>query len=330
MIAHPVRVTIDDRARLVSAVLAATTWPAIEQDRKRHRAHSHARNTARRVQDHATHPAVCTLQALLDQGTPLEMIYAFALTLSWPDLTPAAYPPAVPTYWTEQLRDFMAQTGLTTWWDEERDTWQLAQEQTQKIVSAIDFYGFFEPFFGAIDEQLILMPNISYPSDGEIGVQSNGALFCMVPPRIAWGDNEPWPFDEDAAHVVRGAVSQYARLLMDGYLRKKAAVIAPNTATPLPVSDDFRRKYPTWGDQLTALFVAGTVAIFLEQTIGQPEAKAYILMEKKVNGLKLLPGVVNILKRYIVEHEHGQYAELADYLPSFGKTLRVVKRAISH
>lgn len=329
MTAQPVNVTIDNRARLISAVLAATDWPDREQARKRHRAHAHARNTIRRVETKSRHPAVNTLQLLLDGGTPLEAIFGYVLSLSWPGLEVSTRLPWVPEHWPTQLRDFLAVNELEAWWAEEHDTWQLAQEQTQKVVDGIDFHNFFKPFVGPVTEEFFLMPNVSYPSDREIGVRLDGRLFCMVPPRIAWGDNEPWPFDEDNAHIIRGALSQYARLLMVTYLRQQAAEIAPTTTTPLPISDEFRAKYPTWGDQFTALFVAGAVAIFLEHAIGQPESKAYILMENKVNGLKILPGVVNVLKRYLSEYEDGKYTQFVEYLPNFGKTLRVVKRVIS-
>ena len=173
------------------------------------------------------------------------------------------------------------------------------------------------------------MPNISYPSDCEVGIRLDGELFCVVPPRIAWGDNEPWPFDEDPAHIFRGMLSVYGRLLMVSYLRQKAAEVAPLASKPLPVEDSFKETHPTWSDQFTELFVSGAVAIFLEKTINPQEAKAYILMENKVHGVTILPSVVSVLKRYLSEHNEGRFAQLSDFLPTFGKHLRVAKRVIS-
>lgn len=329
MTSRTLQVLIDDRARLMSAVLAATDWPDGEQTRQRHRAHVHARRTARRVAAQADHPAVRTLQTLLDQRTPLEAIYTYALSLSWPDLTTKAASLWVPLHWNEQLGDFYLQTGLEAWWREELEAWQRAFEQTQKVIASVDFYRFFEAFVGEVAEQFILMPTISYPSDGEIGVRLAGQLFCIIPPRIAWGDNEPWPFDEDKAHIFRGALSEYGRLLMVSYLRQKAEEIAPVTRTALPVGKAFADSHPTWSDQFTGLFVAGAVAIFLEQTIGPKEAQAYILMEHRVHGLTNLPGVVSVLKRYLKEREEGRYEQLSDYLPNFAKHLRVANRVVS-
>ena len=325
MSAQSVLVTIDDRARLMSAVLSITDWPAREQARKRHRAHAHARATAKWVQGLAKHPAVHSLQTLLDQNTPLEAVYTYALHLSWPELRMEAVLPWAPPYWDEQLRDFYVQAELEALWEEEEAAWVRAREETQRVIAGVDFRRFLEPFFGAVQERFALMPNISYPSDSEVGVRLEGTLFCLIPPRIAWGDNEPWPFDDDAAHIVRGALAQYAQLLITAYLRLNAAALAPTTTTPLPVSDAFRRTYPTWGDQFTALFVGGAVALFLEETFGPQEARAYVLMEKRTNGLDILPSVVSVLKRYLDERDGAHYRQLVDYLPTFGKHLRVAQ-----
>ena len=294
MSAHPISIRIDNRARLLSAVLAATDWPEREQARQRHRAHGHARNTNRWVAQHAGHAAVRTLQELIDGDTSLEAIYATALSLSWPDLQPVTSSRETPPQWPAQLREFLALSDLQTLWGEDDATWQTACEQTEQVLSGVDLAGFFEPFTGPVTRQLVLMPNISYPSDRDIGVQLDGELFCLVPPRIAWGDNEPWPFNEDEAHVLRGAVARYAHLLIAGYLRQNAPSLAPAAATALPVSPAFRQMYPTWGAQIAALFATAAVALFLERAIGASEAHAYTLMESKLNGLDILPDLVDV------------------------------------
>ncbi|MBN1681505.1 MAG: hypothetical protein JW966_14590 [Anaerolineae bacterium] len=329
MALRTIEVSIDDRARLMSAVLSATDWPQKEQERRRHRAHVHARYTTRQVQAQTEHPAVRTLQTLLDQNTPLEAIYTYALSLSWPDLTLTGHLPWAPSYWNEQLGDFFQKTELAGWWAEDEKVWGRAREQAQKVISTADIYTFLKPFIGDITEQLVFMPNVSYPSDCEIGVRLDSQLTCVAPPRIAWGDNEPWPFDEDAAHVFRGALSEYGRLLMVSYLRQNAAEVAPIASKPLPVNDQFIKTHPTWGDQFTTLFVSGAVALFLEEAISKKEAQAYILMENRIHGVTVLPGVVSVLKRYLSEYGEGRYERFADFLPNFPKHLRVAKTIVS-
>jgi hypothetical protein len=313
----------------MSAVLSATHWPEAEQVRHRHRAHLHARNTARRVNAQSDHPAVNTLQTLLDQGTPLDAVYTYALNLSWPDLVLTKPLPWAPIHWDEHLAEFYVKTDLANWWSEEEEVWRRARDQTQRVVAQADLYHFFKPFVGEVPEQLVLMPNISYPTDGQIGVRVENELISIMPPRIAWGDNEPWPFNEDAGHVFRGALAEYGRLLMVSYLRQNATEIASVVNKPLPVEDEFRETHPTWGDQFTELFVMGAVALFLEQVIGPQEAKSYILMESRAHGITILPGVISVLKRYLSEFEEGRYERFVDYLPNFSKHLRVAKSIVS-
>ena len=147
----------------------------------------------------------------------------------------------------------------------------------------------------------------------------------MGPPRIAWGDNPPWPFDEDHAHIFSTSLSEYARLLLLAYLRQNAEDIEPITRKPLPVDEEFKRAHPTWGDQLTELFVPGCVAIFLERRVSPQEAKSFILMEKKARGITILPGVISVLQRYLNEYEDGKYTKFTEFLPHFPGHLRIAK-----
>jgi len=324
-----VQVTIDNRARLMSAALSATAWPEWEQGRQRHRPHAHARRTAQRVAALANHPAAVTLQGLLDAGTPLERLFTYALNLTGPELGLAGDFAWAPAGWNDGLRDFSEQAGLAAWWDEEDALWQRAVEQMERAVQPADLARFFEPFVGPVRQALVAMPNISFPSDAEIGVRLPGTLVCIMPPRVAWGDNEPWPFDDDPATVLRGLVMAYGRLLMQGYLREHAAEAAAAARDPLPVDPALAAQYPTWDEQFTWLFGLGAVPIFLEGTMGQQEADAYILMESKVHGATMLPGVVSVLRQYLAGYAEGRYAGLSEFLPGFSEQLRAAQDTIA-
>ncbi len=118
-------------------------------------------------------------------------------------------------------------------------------------------------------------------------------------------------------------------MLMDAYLRAHADRIIELAQTPLPVTDHYRTLYPTWGEQFAHLFVAGAVAIFLEDHVSQAEANAYVLMERKVSGLEVLPGVIAVFRRYLRELESGRYTSLLDMLPNFSKQLKVANKIVS-
>ena len=63
-----------------------------------------------------------TLQSLLDDGTPLNVIYAFALSLSWPDLQPTVRQKRIPAQWAGELRDFLVASDLDAPWRKEIET----------------------------------------------------------------------------------------------------------------------------------------------------------------------------------------------------------------
>jgi hypothetical protein len=327
-----VTVRLDDRIRLMSAILAATDWPDKAQARQPHGTHAHARATRRYLKDHSGHDAVRSLQNLIDQGAPLEAVYTFALCLNWPDLELQldALPGWIPPNWLAHLRDFLRVTDLTSWWADEARPWQKSVEEASKIITGqgVTLKPFLRPFLGEITEDLLFLPNISYPTDQEIGIRLGNDLICIAPPRLAWGDSPPWPFDEDPVHIYRAMLTQFGRQLLVSYLRVHADRIAAARSTALPVSDQFRAMHPSWEEQFTALFVAAAVAIYLEDYVSKAEADAYVLMARKTQGMTILPGTISVLRRYLTEQETGRYTSLIDFLHIFPKQLRVAKRIV--
>ncbi len=326
-----VTVRLDDRLRLMSALLAATHWPHQSQAKQPHGTHLHARATRKYLSDHLAHPAVQHMQQLLDQGAPLEALFTFALCLGWPnlDLQIGRLPGWVPPTWITEMRDFYQVTKLSQWWKREETPWQKSLDESQRMFSNVIFKPFLERFLGEVAEDMVFVPNISYPSDQEVGIRLGRELVCIAPPRLAWGDSPPWPFDEDPAHVYRAALSQYGRLLLLAYLRANADKLADASRTPLPVGDQFTARHPGWEEQFAVLFVSAAVAIYLEDHVSPAEAKAYVLMERKAQGMTILPGTISVLRRYLSEREAGRYSSLLDFLPIFPKQLRVAKRIVT-
>lgn len=324
-----VDVRVDDRIRLMSVLLAATDWPDRAQARKPHGCHAHARHTRKLVSVHAGHPAVQTLQALLNKGAPPEAFFTLAAVMSWPELTPARLPSWAAAEWPAQMRDFYEAAAVERLWQDEDAAWAKAADEAGRMLHGVTLQVFLQPFFGPISERLVFMPNIGYPADLELGVRSAGELVAIVPPRLAWGDSAPWPFDNDPVYVQRAALTQYVRLLLPPYLRANAAALAAAEKTALPVPDEFAKQYPTWTAQFTSLFVSGLTAIYLEDCVSAAEAKSYVLMERKAFGVALLPSIVRVLRRYLEGVSAGRYAELADFLPHFPKQVRVAKRIVS-
>jgi hypothetical protein len=329
--AHPVTVRLDDRIRLMSLVLAATDYPEKSHKRKPHGTHAHSRATRKYLADHASHPAIQTAQALLDQGAPIEALFTFAAHLTLPGMTPTMPMPAwVPANWTIQLCEFYESAEVEKWWRKERAVWDKALSEATKVFKTIDLKSFMQPFLGEIAEEFVFIPNISYPTDRDVGIRYGKELVCIAPPPLAWGDSPPWPYDEDTMlmQTYRAAITQYARILLSTYLKANPEKLAEATQSDLPVNDQFRALFPTWEEQFTELFVTALVAMYLEDHVSGYEYKAFVLMEQKVRGMNILPGTVSVMRRYIQE-QGKKFQSLADFLPIFPKQLRVAKRIVT-
>jgi hypothetical protein len=324
-----VLVKIDDRVRLMSALLAATDWPEKAQERQPHGTHAHSRATQKYLEPYKTHEAVQGLQGLLNQGAPLEAIFTLVMQLSWPGLEIETLPRWVPPRWNVQIRDFYEKANLAKWWRDENAVWQSGLTEAQKVFKDVIFKPSLTPFFGDFKENLVFIPNISFPTDRDVGIRVGNDLITISTPRLAWGDSPPWPFDEDPGYIHRAALTQYGKVLMHAYLREHADKIASIAETPLPVSDQFRAKFPTWQEQFTTLFVAAAAALYLETHVSKAEANAYVLMERKTQGMVILPGMISVLRRYLSEKEAGRYKEIIDFLPVFPKQLRVANKIVT-
>lgn len=321
-----VAIRVDDRARLLSVALAATTYPDQSQARKKHGTHLHARSTRKLALAQAAHPAVGVLQKLLDLGIPLASLYSYAMRLSWPDLTPIEDTPRwVPPGWHEQLHDFGKQLDLAAWWTAEGEHWLAPVSQLEVAFSKVDLYGFFEPFVGAINEQLVFMPTVSYPTDETIGCRVRGDLVAIMPPPLAWGDSAPWPYKDDTALAYRAALTEYGTMLMNAYLSEHAEAVQTAAEKPLPIDDAFKAKHPAWQDQFLGMFKASLTAIFLETYMGALEARSYVQHMSRAEHLNALPGAINVFKRYLDEYKTGRYTGFIQYLPNIPKYLRVLK-----
>src|SRR5438067_1265670 len=121
-----VLVKLDDRVRLMSAVLAATKYPEKEQVGKPHGTHAHARATRKQMSAFVSHEAAQALQALSAQGAPLEAIFSLALMLRLPDGKIEKPPRWMPPHWDERLNHFYDDSHAAQWWASESAPWQKA------------------------------------------------------------------------------------------------------------------------------------------------------------------------------------------------------------
>ncbi len=327
-----ITVKIDDRIRLLSVALSATDHPEKAQQRKRHQPHAHARSTRKYMLDNGydSHPAVQGLQTMLDRNVPLEALFTLSMLFDWSDkLAIKALPPWVTENWNSNLWDLYETAKIQTYWADDNNVWSLAEAQASQVFQTVKYHEFLSPFVGDFDEHLIFMPNLLYPADENIGIRVGNDLVAITPPPLAWGDSPPWPFDEETLlnHSYRASLTEYGRLLLKAYFNKHPDALEQASQKDMPVNDNFKAEYPTWEEQFIALFVSASVAMYLEDYMNKAEAKSYILMEKKVRGMTILPGTVSVMRRYLQE-VGNRYENLIEFLPIFPAQLRVAKRIV--
>ena len=325
---RPITVQIDNRIRLMSSILAMTTWPIEEQAYHPHGIHAHAKATRAYLAQAEDHPAVHTMQELKETGLSLDEIFGYTACLNWPGLRArgATLPKWAPKGWSAQMRDFMHSNRVRDLWEQDEQAWKEAEEQANRALAKGDPHGLLARFFGPLDLELAFQPNLCFPTNETLGFKHGKKLVCICPPRVAWGNNPPWPYDDDPPATYAETISSYAKVLLAEYLKKHPKETEQAKSGDLPVPNAFRARYPEWFDQFAVIFVSGVTAIFLEDTFGKPEADAYIVIAHKAHGFKVLPTVVDVLNRYLEGHSEGKYSAFAEYMPVFSKTLRIAER----
>ena len=264
-------IELDDRVRLVGAVLAASHWPQMEQARTPHAVHPQAKLTRQFLAGHAHHDAVQAANVALQEDAPVADLFVAALNSQWPTFTPTAPLPAsfAAAAWLELLADFYVDTAIAAFfWAQQAAPWEEAQRDLRRIWQTSPLLSFLarlrdQPLPAAIR----LTPNLTYPALQPILAVAPDALTFILPPPKAVGESYPWPYREGADWVL----AETCYHLCAHFLRD---ALAPLNET----------------DQVTLLHAA--VAAFLAEASGVAGSQAYIVAAKRQFHLPHLPAAV--------------------------------------
>ncbi|MCP4362733.1 MAG: hypothetical protein GY796_32410 [Chloroflexi bacterium] len=282
-----INVQIDDRARLVTAVLSVSEWSGEEQKQLTHAVHPHAKQTRKFLHDYRFHQAVLGANQAMLNGVTLEELFSTAVRCQWPIFEPTEPLPHLLKIerWARSLADFEYATEIDeTFWQQHSAVWQTAVDALVQIFQD----GKVAAFLGKLTRnpdlrQIALMPNLVYPALRPVLATSQATFYLLLPPPKAVGESPPWPYDEDPPWVVATVCQKLAtRLLADQ--------LAPLDKTQ------------------RSLYRHAVVTLCLEDAFDEFEGQAYLLRAKKEHALPDLPQVVNQLRRYL----DGELAVLAD------------------
>lgn len=286
-----IEILLDNRVRLVTAVLAASSWPMEEQAEKTHAVHPHAKQTRQFVQSFTEHEAVEGVNQALLNGVLLEELFSSALRCSWPDFAPQEPFPNLLKIekWTASLADFAVETQIATaFWPDHEAMWQESAAALRGIFQDRAILAFLTQLTGRpFAEQVYVMPNLVYPALHPVLASTSQMLLLLLPPPKAVGESPPWPYDEDAGWVVAAVCNQLVTRLMADLLA--------------PLDKDARK-----------LFQLAATTLCLETTMDEFEAQAYLVRKKKEEKQPELPAMVERLRGYMVA------AEKPDFMTLFG------------
>ena len=270
------QIMVDNRARLVSAVLATGRWPTLEQARKPHAAHQHAKQTRVFTEPFAEHKAVVLADAFLADHEDPTPLFAAALACDWPTFTVAEQLPAGLNLepWPEALMDFYTDTAIAAFfWADHEDAWQQAETELRQIFQGRDLAAFAARLSSQpLSQPLQICPNLAFPALQTIAVANEGGNYLLLPPPQAWGESPPWPYAEGEDWVLAECCYCLSELLL-----------------PLPEPD-----------RQTDLAHAATV-LFLEEALDEPSAQAYLVRTKIEMNRPELPAAVNKLRAWLAD-----------------------------
>jgi hypothetical protein len=295
-------VLTDPRLRNLSALLAATDWPDLEQRPLPRGVHPHATMLRKQVSPFRTHAAARYLQAALETGGSLPKLFARVLNDE--------------AEINGHLRAFAGAAALGAFWSEYESAWAQAVSEVQAHVLPINFDSFLNDLFDSPPTDLIIHPNIAYPTTQSLGVLVDNKAYSIMPPRKAVGESKPWPFADDGDYVARLAVHDFVQAQLFDLLNRQPKLIPVGENNDL-LPEAFRTEFETWPKQVVELFAYAAQIIFLNR-LEDGAGDSFAVFERRTRKLAILPGIVDEVTNYIAGKGLAQrYASLEVYLPYF-------------
>lgn len=270
-----IQVTLDERIRLVTAVLAASDWPEIEQRDRPHAVHTHSKQTMQHVSSFKGHAAVRFVNDALRVGTPLNTLLDIIVRCEPPAYTPKQSLPALDgaAEWATAAAGFAIESKIGAFWEEHNEVWQTAVSECKTIFAESTLPRLMAQLTGE-QRTVQLMPSLVFPMLDPAVAKVNKTTTILLPPLKAWGESPPWPYKEDPLWVAVGAAKG---LLADA--------LAPLT-TSLTVEQ-------------RATLVQAAVALSLGQLFDEFERQAYVVRIKKEESLPALPTITSKLRDWL-------------------------------
>jgi len=263
-IVSDVIVTLDERVRTWTAVLAAAGWADLEQTQEPHGVHLQSKALSQYLNEQegvTTAAVVNSVDNLLKSGASLSDILAEVLADQADALTAFA-------------QDVNLESGL---WADHTAVWQEAVDHLQEIVANAPIEPFCQtllPQGQQLPAKMTIVPTLTYPMLSTVVANDGDNLIAVVPPPKAWGASSPWPYAEWADEVLGRVVRELAGALLASEMGGASA------------------------DQLKLMKFA-TAVLFLEEAFGEDTGMSYMVQKKREEGIPQLPLAVEWMRDHV-------------------------------
>ena len=171
-----VEIIIDESLRLVTAVLAASEWPTIEQAQLTHAVDPHAKQTRQFLAGYATHPAVIWVNQVIERGESLDDVFTAVSQNVQQDA----------------FADFKTRTGIEAFWQEHAAAWNEAKNDLTSIFENSQLPAFLNQISDdPITQTIRIMPNLVYPALSPVLVSGFDTITLLPPLPKAVGESPP-------------------------------------------------------------------------------------------------------------------------------------------
>lgn len=297
-------VLIDSRIRNTSAVLAATSWVETEQKPVPRGVHHEAASLRKHVEALNQADAAVHLQNDLDSGIEVSAFFARAL--------------ADDESFSKRLNDFSAKANLDSYWKEHDAVWHESADAVHQHVLNVDFASFVRELFGEAPSELIIHPNLAYPTTHSFGIKIGDRAYSIIVPRKAVGESPPWPFADDREHLIRLVIHDFCQAMLDNVIAQNPQVVTATAAKAkeLILPAEMLVTHPTWALQLAELFNYGATTVFMNRII-PGSGDAFALYERRTKHILIMPSIIKAVTQYLERKANGETTPLAEYLPQF-------------
>ena len=318
-----IRVEIDDRVRLVNAVLLLTRFA--EENARGWRVHPIRIQTLKHLEDHRTHPCV-RVSSTLAEGEWMSTFYSFAVRLhgddgclELPADVTSTLPPSVDDReYLDLLNDFLEETRLRDLWARTEGRWETVREECGRVVRDWKLADFLHLLFGHHNWKLSFIPNPADPPSFGFGPSAEGTSYAIVgPPCVRkWGGRVSYGRRPD--YVAQMAFHEFSHAIWGGIRRKEPWIVealAPVLGR-MDLKGWFPEMYPGRDLQLDELFIRAATTLYAGQQGSKDRAIRSLKREAKQFGIDPVLSIHNALEEFTEYKTREPGTTLEGFLPT--------------